>query len=735
MKKRPLLLASLLTACLGTWLIATAQPALDQLKRLDQDGDGRLSREEVPMPALFDAIDKDGDGFLTPAEILKAGLLAKLRNRTPAQDGLPLDKVFNWLDKNRDGKLDPTELTHSTHRARLDTDQDGFVTLEEARAVIGDFVPRSMLAAGSAPEAAPVEDEATLKEQPQILKAADHGIGRRLPDLPLLDSNGRHLTLPPRTTILALFSPVCPISRKLGPELARLEKESAEKGFSLFLVNTLPSAHAETIDRFLTDFDLACPVIHDGSADLLHALAATSTTEAFILDAARTLVYRGAVNDQYGLGYAKDQPTRTYLRDALADLAAGRTVKIAATTAPGCALDLSTQPAPAAPAVTLTYHNQISRIIQANCVECHHQGGLAPFSLETMQDLIDHAGMVKKQIQRGAMPPWFAAPTPAGQDSPWANDRSLSEQDKADLLAWLNGTRAEGDPAHAPLARQFESEWTIGQPDYIVPIPKPIPIKAEGVMPYQFVVAETNLSEDRWVQGYEIIPTDRAVVHHVIVQVHEKGKPIRDREEGLDGYWAAYVPGNASKVYPSGFARKLPAGARVSFQIHYTPNGRATEDQLRLGLIFAKEPPRYAVRTLAMAQRQLDIPPGAAHHVHTLSRTLPVDVTIMAFMAHMHVRGKSFRFDLTLPDGSQETLLDIPRYDFNWQLRYDLKQPRLIPAGSTVTITAAFDNSPGNPANPDPGKRVRWGPQTYDEMMLGYFETFSPLPPPAVATR
>lgn len=733
--KKRFLIPALTLAGLGACLLAAAQPGLERFKQFDRDNDGRLSRDEFPLPAHFDHADQNSDGYITPGEALQALVRAKFNPATPAQeDGVPTEKVFAWLDKNRDGQLDREELADAQHRAKLDTNGDGLVTLEEARGVIGDFVPRRVLAGGQ-PESPPAEDPATLKEQPRPLKPAEHGVGRRLPDLPLADMRGEKIELKPATTVLALFSPVCPISRKLGPELARLEKDCAADGIAFLLVNTLPSATSETAAKFLADHGLSCPVINDAGASLQRALAATSTTEAFVLDAARTLVYRGAINDQYGLGYAKEAPTRLYLRDALADLAAGRSVKLAATTAPGCALDLAAGEKPP-PAAGVTYHNEIARIMQANCVECHHRGGLAPFALETLQDVLDNAGMIQKQVQRGAMPPWFAAAPPAGHESPWSNDTSLSARDKADLLAWLEGDRPAGDPAAAPLPRHFEDEWTIGKPDLIVPIPQPIAIQAEGFMPYQFVVAETTLTEDKWVRGYEIIPTDRSVVHHVIVQVHEPGKgPIKDRDEGLDGYWAAYVPGNASKVYPSGFARKLPAGARVSFQIHYTPNGRATRDQLRLGLIFAEEPPRYLIRTLAMSQRKLDIPPGDAHHVETLSRTLPVDVSVMAFMAHMHVRGKAFRFEVTPPGGEKEILLDIPRYDFNWQLRYDLKQPRILPRGSTVAITAAFDNSPGNPANPDPGKRVRWGPQTYDEMMIGYFETFTPLAAGDVAKR
>ena len=731
------LIALSLSAAAGftAWLAAapTGQARFD---KYDANHDGLLTKEEVPGDGLFERLDLDKSGSVTLAEATQALAKAAKSAKTVAESsegGVAIEKVFRYLDRDSDGKLSASELTSGEYRKKLDVNQDGAVTLEEARSVMGPLVPRRL--ARDVPEgpAPAVVEDPSLKEQPQLLKPSEHLVGRLIPALPLQDTQGKPVALGGKTTVLALFSATCPISNKLGPELARLEKECSTSGVAFYLVNTVPSDSADELAKFVTAYQLTAPVIQDADKALVAALAATSTTEAFLLDAARTLVYRGAVNDQYGLGYAKEKAQRHYLREAMAAHAAGLPPKFAATTAPGCALDLK----PASPVATaISYHHQIARIMQAHCIECHHTGGLAPFALETRSDLIENAGMIKKQITRGAMPPWFAAPVAGEHESPWANDRSLSEQDKADLIAWLDSDRPEGDPREAPIARQFQESWTIGQPDHVVQIPRPISIKAEGTMPYQFVIAETTFSEDKWVQGYEIVPTDRSVVHHVIVNVHEGKGKVRDRDEGAGGgYWAAYVPGNASKVYPSGFARKLPAGARMSFQIHYTPSGKATTDQLRIGLIFAKEPPRYAVKTLELANHKLNIPPHEANHVETMSRVLPTDITIMAFVAHMHVRGKAFKYEVTLPDGKTETLLDIPRYDFNWQLRYDYKQPRTIPRGSTMKITAVFDNSAGNPANPDPGKTIRWGQQTYDEMMIGYAETFVPLPGKSVAAK
>jgi hypothetical protein len=283
-----------------------------------------------------------------------------------------------------------------------------------------------------------------------------------------------------------------------------------------------------------------------------------------------------------------------------------------------------------------------------------------------------------------------------------------------------------GEPADAPLKRLYPAEWSVGSPDLIVPLSRAYDVKADGFMPYQFDVVETELTEDKWVRSYEILPSERDVVHHVIVKVHPRGEAARDTGEAEGGFWAAYVPGNGSREYPAGFARKLPAGAKISFQIHYTPSGKPKKERLRMGLVFAKEPPLYEVRTAAVANPKIAIPPGAPDHLETRLQPVPFDMPVLGFLAHMHVRGKAFKFELLHAGGATETLLDIPRYDFNWQLRYELKRPKVLPRGSTVKISAVYDNSPANKANPDPSKLVKWGSQTVEEMMIGYLEYFVP---------
>jgi hypothetical protein len=325
------------------------------------------------------------------------------------------------------------------------------------------------------------------------------------------------------------------------------------------------------------------------------------------------------------------------------------------------------------------------------------------------------------------MPPWFAAPSePTGSVTAgmqWANDRSLPETDRADLLQWIEDGMPPGNPDDAPLPRSFPADWMIGTPDYVAQLPDPIAVKATGRMPYKYVGIRTNFGEDRWVQAVEVQPTDRAVVHHVLVFLQERGRKRAAIDE-RSGFFAAYVPGNSCQQFPAGFAKKLPAGATLVFQLHYTPNGTATEDRTRLGLVFADEPPQHIIRTVGIANTGIEIPPHAKNHAEKAVQQVPTDVRLLAFMPHMHLRGKAFRYDLVLPGGERHRLLDVPRYDFNWQLEYRLATPLDVPRGSRIEVTGWFDNSAGNPANPDPTETVRWGLQTEDEMLLGYVEYY-----------
>lgn len=653
----------------------------DPFERFDKDGDGRVTAEELNNPAMFQWLDRDGDGSITRQEATET-LTEFGANRRWAKPARPTN-------------------------------------------------PSSGQAAPNATGGVPAVD---AKESLNPVSPRELGVGRwlRAGSWKSLDGQLVDLDAPPRGKgrVIIATSSTCPLSRKYAPVLGRLVADWTPKGFEFVLVASIDSDPEADVRRMASDSGWKAPVLRDPSGRLARNLGLRSTTEALVVDAAGTVVYRGAVDDQYGLGYARAEAREKPLARALEATARGDRPVLAATTAPGCDLE-SAGPIPVSVPGDVTFHNRVSRILQAHCVECHHVGGPAPFELETHASVAGHARMILKQVDKGLMPPWFAAPDKAEAHSPWINDRSLPEPDKRDLLAWLSGSRSEGDAAQAPLPLRHPGEWMIGKPDVVYALPKSFAIPAEGVMPYQKATVETTFSEDKWVTAVEIRPTAKAAVHHVLVFARPPGQRGRgssgdDSGDGTIGFFAAYVPGNTHQIYPEGFAKPLPAGTRLRFQIHYTPFGTATNDQMQIAFRFASEPPRHRIHVVGIANPMLRIPPGASHHPESASLPVPRHARVLSLMPHMHVRGKAFRYEWIHPDGASRTLLDVPRYDFNWQLSYRLARPLDLPAGSRLRATAWYDNSDANPANPDPSREVRWGEQTYEEMMLGYVEYYFP---------
>lgn len=577
-------------------------------------------------------------------------------------------------------------------------------------------------------------DKDTVREAPRVVPINHTTVGRLVADSKLTTVDGKSVTLKSlmgkNGLVIAFTNTSCPICKKYGPSLVKLERALEEKGINILFVNPTSNEKEADINTFRATHQLKGAYVHDRTGSLSQALGATTTAEVFLLDSHRTIIYRGALDDQYGLGYSRDAARQHYLLEAVSSLLKNRPADPAATTAPGCDLDLQATPATT---VANTYHNRISRIIQANCVECHRTGGVAPFTLESYDDVVAHAGMIRKVVEKGTMPPWFAVATSGKDLSTWANDRSISNSDKTDLFAWLKSDRPQGDSSDAPMPRTFADGWLIGKPDAVFEFPKPVAIKANGTMPYANITVETKLTEDKWVKAVEVRPSAREVVHHVLVfalpptDVDKNGEnqiPILDESAG---YFAIYVPGQSVLSYPDGFAKRLPKGTRLRFQMHYTPNGTATADSTRIGIVYAEQAPQYEVKVVGLANPRMSIPAGADNHPETSVLRVPTNATVLGFLPHMHLRGKAFRYEITKPGGKAETVLDIPHYDFNWQLYYRLAEPLPVTPGTVVKATGWFDNSTRNPANPDANKTVRWGPQTTDEMMLGYLEYFVPV--------
>lgn len=564
------------------------------------------------------------------------------------------------------------------------------------------------------------------------LAPAAAGIGRTVRLAPRADLAGTPVALPvPRAayTVVALTGTTCPVSQKLGPTLAALEKAYAAKGVRFVYVNPSPVESAADMDAMRRRLGWRGAVVRDPDQRWAKALGARTTTDTYVLDAHGKIVYRGAVDDQYAVGASLPAPRNRFLASALDALLAGRSPKVCATTAPGCLL-----PTPEAAAAPVpTYHGRIQHVVQKHCVPCHRKDGVAPFALDSYGAVKARAAMLRQVVDNGTMPPWFAAKG----TGPWRDDPTIADADKEALAAWAEGGMPKGDPKQAPAPLVFESSWRIGKPDAVFQIPEPIAVKATGTMPYQNVDVPTGFTEDKWIQKIEVVPGDRRVVHHVLVFIQKPGSGglFGGSFEELRGFFGAYAPGNGVLAYPDGLAKRIPKGAHLRFQIHYTPNGVATTDQSKIGLVFSKVPVTQEVHTTSLANLTFAIPPGADNHEVEARLRVPRDATILSYFPHSHVRGKAARYEIVRRGSEKpELLLDVPRYDFNWQLGYVYEKPLDVKAGDQLVYRAWYDNSDKNPSNPDPKKTVRWGDQTFDEMHLGYFEYLLPGETPGAGT-
>jgi mono/diheme cytochrome c family protein/thiol-disulfide isomerase/thioredoxin len=566
--------------------------------------------------------------------------------------------------------------------------------------------------------------EAPVRQGPKLLAPGEHGIGSYVADFEFTDLDGTRRSLhtagEQELTVIAFTSTSCPLSKKYLPTLVEINRDFAPRVVRFVLVNCVATDKRDEMKEATARFEPPVDYVFDRDSSLAAHLSATTTTDVLVLDRSHTVVYHGAIDDQYGFGYSIDAPRYTYLRDALEAVLDRRPVFVSATAAPGCLIE--TKPSVSAQS-DVTYHHQIARLLQRHCVECHRQGGVGPFALETYEDAVAHAPMIREVVQRGIMPPWFAAPSiqskpretesdieknldsrhGSNELSPWINDRSLSASEKQQIFAWLDSNTPPGDPSQSPSPRQFSDGWLIGKPDAVFEFDEPVKVKATGTMPYQNVVVETHLEQDHWVQAIEVRPGDTSVVHHVLVFIQGADDADGPRDDAADersGYWGIYVPGNSTLVYPDGYAKRIPKGARLRFQMHYTPNGTATEDRTRIGLVFAKEEPKHEVRVAGIVNAGFRIPPGADNHQVSATIRIPTEVKLLAFLPHMHLRGKAARFDL-ISDGETRTMLDIPRYDFNWQLLYRYAEPVQVKTGDELRFTAWFDNSTGDLVMPE----------------------------------
>lgn len=568
-------------------------------------------------------------------------------------------------------------------------------------------------------------------------------IGRQVPDFTLKDTSGKPVRLygyrGKKAVVLVFLGTDCPVGNLYAPRLAELARAYQDKGVAFLGVNSNVHETAEDIARHAREHGINFPVLRDKDNLVADLALAERTCETLVIDGKATIRYRGAIDDQYAVGSRKDAPTKNYLREALDDILANRPVAVTATPVAGCLIDrgepktkLASGPrvrrvTPASDKEAhsstdigpVTYASHVASIIQNKCQACHRPGETGPFSLLSYDDARKHAAMIREIVEERRMPPWHADP----RYGHFSNDRSLSARDRATLLAWVDQGAPLGDPKAVPPARTFTTGWTIGTPDVVFEIPETYEVAAQGTISYVYMKVPTNFKEDMWIQAAEARPGDREVVHHIIVYVDDhKG---RKRSEG---HLCGYAPGDMPSVYPEGTAKLIPAGSDLVFQLHYTPNGRRRTDRSKVGMVFAKKPVVHEAFTRGIAQQRFVIPPGKDSVPVRSTFTFPRDGHLLSLFPHMHLRGKSFEYKATFPDGRTEMLLSVPAYDFGWQTYYTLSEPMAMPKGTRIDCLAHFDNSDKNPDNPDPAKAVTWGEQTFEEMMIGYIDYVEDAP-------
>ena len=416
---------------------------------------------------------------------------------------------------------------------------------------------------------------------------------------------------------------------------------------------------------------------------------------------------------------------------------------------------------------TPTFTKDVAPILYKNCVSCHRAGEIGPMSLVSYDEVRPWARAIRDRVANGQMPPWFAE----GDHGRFTNERRLTDAEKATLTAWVAAGAPQGDKKDLPTVPRFASGWQIGTPDAIFEMPEPFAIPANGTIEYQFYEVPTNFKEDRWIQAAEVRPSDPKHVHHVIVSVIEPERaarpgilqvkpivapvppdvapaapraarsPLSDEEKATAARRAGaitlvpWAAGEEPHVYPVGTAKRIPAGATLLFSQHYTANGTASSDKTKIGFIFSKEPPKSEIRTGQILNTQFVIPAGAKDVQVEAEATMTDDAKVWTLHPHMHLRGKDMTYSVIYPDGRSEVVLHVPRYYPDWQTDYYLKQPLVLPKGSKIHVTAHFDNSPGNKYNPNPNETIRWGEQSWEEMMIGWLTyTADHAAPPGVQT-
>lgn len=514
-----------------------------------------------------------------------------------------------------------------------------------------------------------------------------------------------------QAVVLVFLGTECPISNLYLPRVLDLEKQYRSKQVQFLGVYPNESEDLDAVSSHAYDRDLPFPILKDFGQKLADDLGVTRVPSVVVLDGDFTVRYRGRVDDRYGVAYRRDKATRDDLAQALEHVLGKKPVSVAETEADGCLIDRGRK----ATKMDVTYTKDIAGILQNRCQDCHRPEQGAPFTLLTYDEAARHGRMMKEVTAQRRMPPWHADP----RYGKFTNDRRMTKDEIEKVAAWVDAGMPRGDGPE-PKPREFPKGWLLGKPDMVFTMPEEFEVPAEGVVPYKHYEIDPGFTEDKWVKMAEARPGSPSVLHHVVVYIIRPGQRQPLAADGTLSTLVGWAPGDLGLICPPDTALRIPKGSKLRFELHYTPNGTKTKDRSICGITFAEKPPKFELFMNEFANMGIQLPPHDPHYRADATLKFPHDARLLALVPHMHWRGKDYRYEVRYPDGKTETVLSVPRWDFNWQSMYRFAEPLKLPAGTRLYSVAHWDNSRNNPYNPDPSKTVRFGLQTWEEMMVGW---------------
>ena len=532
--------------------------------------------------------------------------------------------------------------------------------------------------------------------------------------LDAIDGSKQQLRSEHSLTVICFLGTECPLAKLYGPRLQALHDEFSPEGVRFLGISSNLQDSVADLKEYVALCSLTFPMLKDHDNIVADQFGATRTPEVFLLDSNYQIRYQGRIDNQYSPGAARPEPTQHDLRDAIEQLLNGKQIARPKIDAVGCIIGRVHEPVTSS---SITYAKHIARVLQRNCIECHRDGQIGPFSLTEYDEVIGWGEMMLEVIDDKRMPPWHANP----EHGEFANARVMPDEDKRLLRDWVHAGMPFGDKSDLPEPTVYTEGWHLPrEPDLVLPMSaSPFVIPAEGTVEYQYFVVDPGFTEDKWVTMAEVMPGNPSVVHHSIVFIRP---PDGQRFRGAS-WLTAYVPGQANPTFSPTRARKVPAGSKLVFQQHYTPTGTEQSDLTRVGILFGDpEEITHEAYTLIGLDQEFVIPPHEPNFVvQSQLPRIPDDAELLGVAPHMHLRGKSFRLTAK-QSGQSKILLDVPQYDFNWQHVYQMKKPMPLSDIDSLDFTVTFDNSESNLVNPAPDEHVCWGDQTWEEMAVVFFE-------------